>query len=247
MVTPFSFSLDKQTAIITGAGSGIGEATAILLAKSGVNVVVNDLNPDRIERVVEQITELGGQAIGIDGDISNRFQASSLIERSRDTYGKIDILMNCVGIYKANDMLKVDEWDWRRQIEVNITGTFFMVQLLGRVMADEGGGAIVNLASTAGHPNPFEQGIGYVTGKAGVIAMTKQSAKELASHNIRVNAVCPRYINEPDMPQEDTPSNAMQRMGSMDDVANLMVFLASPLAQFITGQAINIDGGESML
>jgi 3-oxoacyl-[acyl-carrier protein] reductase len=241
----FRVDFSGKTAIITGAGAGIGKAAALALAQAGASIVVNDLNPDRVDRLVNEITASGGKAVGFDGDISNRFQVAALIERARDAFGQIHFLVNAAGVYKAEPLTLVDEWDFRRQVEVNLIGTFFCIQLLSRVMADEGGGVIVNLASTAGHPKALEQGIGYVSSKAGVVGLTKQAAQELAVSNIRVNTICPAYIDENDMPKYENPPNAMKRMGSGDEVANLILFLLSDAAAFITGQAINIDGGES--
>lgn len=246
-MSDFLVNFNGKAAIVTGAGSGIGRAVAEALAKAGTSLALNDLNPDRVETITDAINEAGGKAVGFQGDISNRFQVSALIERARDAHGKIDFMVNTAGIYKAEDMDSVDDWDWRRQIEVNLTGTFFCVQLMGRVMADEGGGVIINLASTAGHPDPLEQGIAYVSSKSGIIGLTKQAAKELAPKNVRVNAVCPANIDTPDMPAIDNPQNAMHRTGSVDDIANVILFLLSDAAQFITGQAINVDGGESFL
>ena len=242
----FVVDFTGKSAIVTGAGSGVGRAIAEALAKAGASLALNDLNPDRVETVTEAINAAGGQAIGFHGDIANRFQVSALIERARDAFGQIHFMVNAAGIYKAEAMTSIDEWDWRRQIEVNLTGTFFCTQLMSRVMADEGGGVIVNIASTAGHPNPIEQGIGYVSSKSGIIGLTKQAAQELASQNVRINAVCPANIDTPDMPIT-TPSNAMQKLGSVDDIAYVTLFLLSDAAQFITGQAINVDGGESFL
>lgn len=243
----FVVDFTGKTAIVTGAGSGIGLAVAKALAKAGASLALNDLNPDRIERATDEINAEEGNAVGFQGDISNRFQVSALIERARDAHGQIDFMVNTAGIYKADEMSGMDEWDWRRQIEVNLTGAFFCTQLMSRVMADEGGGAIVNLASTAGHPNPIEAGVGYVSSKSGLIGLTKQSARELAPKNVRVNAVCPAFIDTPDMPTIENPNNAMQRLGSVDDIANVVLFLLSDAAQFITGQAINVDGGDSYL
>ncbi|MCA9913652.1 MAG: SDR family oxidoreductase [Anaerolineae bacterium] len=242
----FVVNLTGKSAIVTGAGAGIGKAVAEALVKSGASVAVNDLNPDRVETLSEQLKATGGNVVGFQGDISNRFQVAALIERARDALGKIDILVNAAGIYKAEPLGKIDEWDWRRQIEVNISGTFFCLQLMSRVMVEEGGGIIVNIASTAGHPNPLTEGIGYVSGKAGIIGMTKQAARELAPQNVRVNAVCPGNIEEPDMPTP-SPENALQRIGTPEEVADVVLFLCSDAARFITGQAINVDGGESFL
>ena len=119
-----------------------------------------------------------------------------MIEHARDHFGRIHMLINAAGaeIGLTAPMLKLDEWDWRRMMEVNLTGAFFCSQLLGRVMAEEGGGMIVNIASTAGHPDPLPQGVAYVASKSGMIGLTKQCAQELAPQGIRVNAVCPGNI-----------------------------------------------------
>ncbi len=244
-MSDFVVDFTGKAAIVTGAGAGIGKAVAEALVEAGASVALNDLNPDRVETLAEELRAAGGQVVGFQGDVSNRFQVSALIERARDAFGKIDILVNAVGIYKAEPLATIDEWDWRRQIEVNVTGTFFALQLMSRVMADEGGGVIVNLASTAGHPQPIAQGIGYVSGKSSVIGMTKQAARELAAQGVRVNAVCPGNIAEPDMPLPSPLANAIQRPGTPEEVAAVVLFLCSDAARFITGQAINVDGGES--
>lgn len=243
----FVVDFSNKTAIVTGAGQGIGKAIAEALAKSGAAVALNDLNPDRVATLTDELKAQGAQAVGFQGDISNRFQASALIERARDAFGQIHFMVNAAGIFKADPLQKIDEWDFRRQIEINVIGTFFCVQLMSRVMADEGGGVIINIASTAGHPNPIKQGTAYVSGKSGIIGMTKQAAYELAPKNVRVNAVCPGNISEPDMPTIENPTNAMQRIGTPQEIADVVLFLCSDAARFITGQAINVDGGESFL
>jgi 3-oxoacyl-[acyl-carrier protein] reductase len=242
-VPSFKVDLTHHTAVITGAGADVGRAIALALADSGANVVVNDLNPDRVERVVAEITSAGGTAFGWQADVSNRFQVSALIENARDRFGRIHILVNAAGSRSlTTPLFNLDEWDWRRVNEISVTGTFFCTQLLGRVMADEGGGVMVNIASTAGHPNPLPQGASYVASKAGIIGLTKQAAQELAPHGIRVNAVCPGNI------YDDVPiHNAQNRAGSFDEIASAVLFLCSDAASFITGQAINVDGGEAML
>lgn len=239
----FTVDLNGYNALVTGAGAGIGKAVAHALAKSGATVGVNDLNIERAEDVSEEIQAEGGKAVALHGDISNRFQVSNMIERARDAFGKIDILINTAGIFKAEPMLLIDEWDWRRQIEVNTIGTFFCMQLVGRVMADEGGGIIVNLASTAGHNDYIDEGIGYVAGKTSIIGMTRQASKELAPHNIRINAICAGNINESDMPEVKPEHTLLNRIGTPEDIANVALFLCSDASSFMTGQTITVNGG----
>lgn len=239
----FTVDFQGKSALITGAGSGIGEALAHAFAQAGAAVVVNDLNPDRAEKVAAAIRQRGGQAIGIQADVSNRFQAAALIERARDAYGRIAFLLNAAGMFRAEPLQGIDEWDWRRQIEINLTGTFFCTQLMSRVMSDEGGGVILNFASTVGLTRTLPTGAAYSSSKAGIIALSKQAARELAPDNIRVNVLCPGYIAEPDMPQDDAPQNALQRLGTPQEVADVALFLCSDAGRFITGQAIVVDGG----
>ena len=242
----FSVDLTGQTAIVTGAGADVGRAIALILAQAGASVVVNDLNPDRADKVTQEIIDAGGKATAWQADASNRFQVGSLIEAARDAYGRLHIVINAAGTFKGGPMPKFDEWDWRRLMEMNLNSAFFVSQLAGRVMADEGGGIIVNIASTAGHPNPLLDSVGYVTSKAGLIGMTKQCAREFAPLGIRVNAVCPGNIADGETP-EATPNNAQARYGTPEEIASVVLFLCSDAARFITGQAINVDGGESML
>ena len=175
-MSSFTVDLTDQTALVTGAGAGIGRAIALSLAGSGASVALSDLNIERAESVAAEIHERGGACIALHADISNRFQTANMIERARDAYGKIHILVNAAGIFKAEPMLKIDEWDWRRQIEVNTTGAFFCLQLVGRVMADEGGGRIINLVSTVGYNHSIPAGIPYAASKGSIIAMTRQAA-----------------------------------------------------------------------
>lgn len=235
--------LAGKSAIVTGAGAGIGAATARALANAGANVMVNDINPDSADKTAAVIMAAGGKAMAFQGDVCNRFQAAALIETARDTYGQIHILVNAAGVYKPELLARIDEWDWRRHLDVNLTGTFFCTQLIGRVMADEGGGSIVSIA-TASYNRALPAGASYLASKAGIIALTRQAAHELAPHNIRVNAICPGNIVEPDMPATDIPNNALARMGLPDEIADVVLFLCSDASRFITGQALIVDGGE---
>lgn len=224
----FSLNFHGKVAIVTGAGEGVGRAAALALARAGAAVAVNDLNPDRADLLVEAIREAGGEAFAWVADISNRFQAAALIENTRERYTDLHILVNAAGVIKAAPFLKVDEYDWRRILEVNLTGTFFMTQLAGRVMADEGGGVIVNLGSVYGPQRNLPDHAPYVASKAGLVAMTREAARALAPAKVRVNAVCPA---------------GDEAGASADGVAAVIMFLCSDAAVSVTGQAIAVDGG----
>ncbi|HYO87642.1 MAG TPA: SDR family oxidoreductase [Candidatus Limnocylindrales bacterium] len=242
---PFSVDLRGHAALVTGAGADVGRAAALALAQSGAAVVINDINPDRPDELVALITEQGGRALAWQADVANRFQCASMIEAARDAFGRVDILVNAAGVQRIGPMDKVDEWDWRRALDVNLTGAFFCTQLLGRVMAEEGGGVIVNIASTAGDGLTPAEGISYTASKAGLIGLTRQSARELAAYGITVNAVCPGNVAG-EFDSEQTPANAQSRLAPPEEIADVVLFLCSNAARFITGQSLRVDGGEAM-
>jgi 3-oxoacyl-[acyl-carrier protein] reductase len=235
----FSVRLNGHAAIVTGGGAELGRACALSLARAGAAVVVGDVNPDSADETALRITEAGGRALALHADVSNRFQASALIEGARDAFGRITLLVNAASIFRSGPLDRLDEWDWRRVIDVNLTGAFFMTQLLGRVMADEEGGAIVNLASFAGAGRTLPDGVSYTASKAGLLGLTQQAARELAPRGVRVNAVCPGAVS--DYPPHG-PENALGRPASDDDIAAAVLFLLSDGARFITGQALHVDG-----
>ena len=196
--------LEKKIAIITGAGRGVGAAIAHTLATAGACVAVNDLNPDRAEQTAAAIRQAGGQAMGIAADISNKFQGVHLVESTRQEWGRLDILVNNAAIRPSSTILKMDEWAWQRCLEVNLKGTFFMSQLVGRVMADENrerGGLIVNIASTAGFETALPGRAAYAASKAGVVGFGRECAREFADHGIRVSTILPEETDNPSAEQ----------------------------------------------
>jgi len=228
-VSNSEFDHAGRSALVTGAGAGAGRAIALALGAQGASVAASDLNIERADQVAEAIHAHGGSAVALQADVSNRFQAANIIERARDAFGSIDYLINAIGIFHAEPLLNVDEWNWRRQIEVNITGVFFVSQLVARVMADEGGGSIVNLAPAQAANAALPAGIGAVTGGAAVIGMTRQAARELAPHRIRVNCIAANL-------QDETTA----------DIVDAALFLCSAASKSITGQALLDDGRGSL-
>ncbi|MFZ1395860.1 MAG: SDR family oxidoreductase [Candidatus Promineifilaceae bacterium] len=186
-------NLNQTVGIVTGAGQGVGAQIAQSLAAAGVRVAVNDINPDRAERTAVAIRQAGGEAIAVAADVANKFQCVHLIETTRAQWGRLDILVNNAAIMPQSTILKLDEWEWNRCLEVNLKGTFFMSQLCGRVMADEnqarGGGVILNIASTAGVDLPLENRAAYCASKAGVIGFSRECAREYAGYGIRVHGL----------------------------------------------------------
>ncbi len=201
-------TLTDKVAIVTGAGRGIGTAVARTLAQAGAQIAVNDLNPDRAERVAAAIREDGGQAIGVMADVSNKFQCVHLVETTREAWGQLDILINCAAIQPQSTILKMDEWEWQRVQDVNLKGVFFMSQLCGRVMNDENGprgGVIVNIASTAGWETPLENQAAYCAAKAGIMGFTRECAREYAAYGIRVYALpLPEVVADGERLRENT-------------------------------------------
>lgn len=175
--------LAGRAAIVTGAGRGSGAVLARELAAAGVSVCVADLNPDRADRVATEIVAAGGTAFGWQVDVSNKFQAAAMIETTRDRFGRLDILLHHAQVAPQGLLLSMDEWDWRRTVEVNLTGAFLVAQLCGRVMADEGGGAIALFADPAPPGDPLPA---YAMTQIAVAALSKELAAELADRSVTV-------------------------------------------------------------
>lgn len=192
---PFAFTypydLAGRAALVTGAGTDAGRAVALLLAAQGAQVAAGDVNPDSIEQVAETITAAGGRAVALHGDVANRFQASALIEGTRDAFGRLDILVNAAAVHKVGPFDAIDEWDWRRVLDINLTGAFFCTQLAARVMADEnaerGGGVIVNFVAPL--HGIATQATAYNAGRWALAGLTYAAAVELAPRGVRVCGV----------------------------------------------------------
>ncbi len=249
------FDLSSKVAIVTGAGQGLGEAIARALAAAGARVAVNDLNPDRARRVAEAIDVAGGEAIAVAADVSNKFQCVHLVETTRTQWGRLDILVNNAAVEPAGSLLKLDEWDWDRCLDVNLKGTFLMTQLCARVMVDENrerGGAIINIAATAGVVTAAPGRAAFCASKAGVVGLSREVARELAPFGIRVNTILPGLFETPSAGREQAgpgptlpghPVIPTGRPGRPEEAAQVALFLASDASSYMTGSTVTVDGG----
>tara|TARA_R110002072_G_scaffold282436_1_gene445389 strand:- start:653 stop:1405 length:753 start_codon:yes stop_codon:yes gene_type:complete len=245
-----------KVVIITGAGSGIGKATAIHFAKFGATVVVSDINLEKAQLVAEEIVTNGGKTLPIKANVAKFEDVEKLIKQTVAEFGKLDVLVNNAGI--GPNLLRTHEStlrDWDRVISVNQTGVFYCMRVALIQFLEQGYGNIVNIASLAGlkaSPN----NISYSASKFAVVGMTKSAAMEYATKNIRVNAVCPGYTESALLnqllnakPEMDTILKSvipMKRYGKAEEIADAVVWLASDNTKFITGQTITLDGGTSL-
>jgi 3-oxoacyl-[acyl-carrier protein] reductase len=247
--------LEGKVALITGAGRGIGREIAAALARQGAIVAANDLTPVNLDTTVAEITQAGGRVAAFAADVSSKLAVQTMLQSVIDELGDVDILVNNAGVEPHARLLDLDEWDWDRTLAVNLKGPFLMMQTVGRVMAERQGGAIVNIASIAGRAHGLKDRAAYVASKTGLIGLTREAARELAAYNIRVNAVCPGVVatemtaklrGDPEMMARWLADIPQGRLGEPADVAAVVVFLCSPAAAYVTGQALNVDGGKVM-
>ncbi len=246
-------SMEKRTAIITGAARGIGRAIALRLAKDGVNVVINYTSAEKeAEETAREAEKLGVQALLVQADVSKKEEVEQLFEKAMTLTGRIDILINNAGITRDNLILRMKEEDFDRVIEINLKGSYNCMKKASRIMLKQRYGRIVNISSVVGlRGNPGQ--VNYAASKAGVIGMTKSLAKELASRNITVNALAPGMI-ETKMSEQMSEAAKKQmlsmipagRIGRPEDVANAAAFLAGEEAAYITGQVLCVDGGMAV-
>lgn len=241
-----------KTALITGAARGIGFAIANRLADNGANVVISDILSDQAKEASQSIAAKGVKAIALAGDISKGEDVEKLFAAAQEEFGAVDILVNNAGITRDNLIMRMDEKAWDQVISVNLKGAFLCTKAVSRGMMKKRAGRIINMASIVGIIGNVGQA-NYSASKAGLIALTKSSAKEFGSRGVTVNAVAPGYIATDmteTLPQEVKDSflnnTPLKRPGTPEDIAGVVAFLASDEAAFITGQVIHIDGGLVM-
>jgi 3-oxoacyl-[acyl-carrier protein] reductase len=244
--------LSGKVAIVTGSSRGIGRAIALALAKDGANIVVNAVSKiTKAREVAEEIESMGREALVIVADVSKKEHVESMVEQTLKRFGKIDILVNNAGVVGPTvPIQELSEEDWERVISVDLKGTFLCCRAVIPHMIRQRSGKIVNISSIAGKEGNANM-TAYCAAKAGIIGLTKALAEEVAKYGIRVNCVCPALIETELVERMDTKQTEylkskipLGRLGKPEEVAELVKFLVSDASDFITGQAINIDGGR---
>ncbi|MEW6101157.1 MAG: 3-oxoacyl-[acyl-carrier-protein] reductase [Candidatus Omnitrophota bacterium] len=244
--------LKNKVALVTGAARGIGKAIALLFAKEGADIAVADVNMEEAQNACREIEALGRQALAVTMDVTDYAKVEEALNKILDKFTKVDILVNNAGITKDNLLMRMGVPEWDAVINVNLKGTFNCIKAVSRPMVKQRSGRIINIASIIGIiGNPGQAN--YSASKAGIIALTKSAAKELASRNININAVAPGFIQTDmtaklpeELKQKMRENIPLNKFGNPEDVANVCLFLASDDSSYITGQTIVVDGGMVM-
>ena len=244
--------LEGKVALITGGARGIGQAIGMAFAKEGADIVVADVNMEIAQKTASEIEALGRKVLALDMDVTNYEKVEEGINKILDKFGKVDILVNNAGITKDNHLLRMSQAEWDAVINVNLKGTFNCIRAVCRPMVKQRSGRIISIASIIGlMGNPGQAN--YAASKAGIIALTKTVAKELASRNINANAVAPGFIQTEmtaklpeELKKKMLEAIPLGKLGTPQDIAKVCLFLASEESSYITGQTITVDGGMVM-
>src|SRR5579871_4284564 len=254
-------SLANRVALVTGAGQGIGKASALALSAAGAHVVAADIDHAKAEETANEIMASQRRALAVQADVGELHEIDRMVHQSLEQFGQIDILVNNAGVTRRADIMEVTEADWDRIHRVNAKGVFFCLQRVAREMIPRRSGRIINMASVAGKGYIGASNVAYAASKGAVISMTKLAALQLGQYNINVNSVCPgvtrtalsdanlavaaqqQGITLEEMERRRADVIPLKRANDPEDIAAMVVFLASPGARNITGQSFNVDGG----
>jgi NAD(P)-dependent dehydrogenase (short-subunit alcohol dehydrogenase family) len=247
--------LKDKVALVTGGTSGIGEATALLFAQEGARVAVTGRNPERGEKIREKIKRSGGRSIFIKTDVRRAMDCKAAVDRTLGEFGRLDILFNNAGLFYAHDALECSEEEWDLQIDVNLKGTFLMSKYALPAMIAQGSGVIINNSSGWGLVGG-DKAVAYCASKGGVVLLTKAMAVDHGRQGIRVNCICPGDVDTPMLPEDakfrglkwddylaGAANRPMGRVGTAEEIAKAVLFLASDDSSFMTGAALVVDGG----
>jgi len=241
-----------KVAVITGASRGIGRSIALALAAEGAKIVAVDLDLAATEAVVAELKGQGAVAVAVVGNVTIAVDAEKMIDAAVQAYGRVDILVNNAGITRDGLLMRMKEDDWDAVLTVNLKGAFLCTKAASKIMTKQRSGRIINIASIVGQMGNAGQA-NYCASKAGLIGLTKSNARDLAKRNITVNAVAPGFIATamtdalPEKAREELVAQIpLERLGSPDDIANVVVFLAAERSGYITGQVLGVNGGMYM-
>ena len=247
--------LQSKVALITGGTSGIGEATAILFAREGAKIAVTGRNEKRGHIVIEQIIQSGGEAVFIRTDVGKAAECQRAVEETLRAFGKLDILFNNAGVFYPHTALDCSEEEWDLQIDINLKGTFLMSKYALPSMIQQKSGVIINNSSGWGIVGG-DAGVAYCASKGGVVLLTKAMAIDHGRQGIRVNCICPGDVDRPMLPEDakmrgqkwedylaGCSNRPMGRIGTVDEIAKAVLFLATDDSSFMTGAALVVDGG----
>jgi NAD(P)-dependent dehydrogenase (short-subunit alcohol dehydrogenase family) len=242
-----------KVALITGAGRGLGREIALGFSSLGVVVAANDINPINLDETINHILQAGGDAKAYVFDVAKRMPIEGMVSQVLEDFRHIDILVNHANVAPNTSILEMDEWEYHRTLDVNLGGTFFCMQQVGRVMREQGGGAIVNIISPVGNEHTQKGCAAYSASQAGILRLTRAAAHEFSAYNIRVNVVCTGLIEEDLFSSMGLNSATLQqwleaypnvKLGEQPDLVGLVLCLCSDVASSLTGQVISVGCGK---